>query len=115
MDASNARKRTVPVVAYRHAREVSMAREVASLIRTGPITRIFAHGLAGAAIVGTNLQLYQFRWHKIAGVYRKGLVGVLERPIASFTAEQLLDLSDMMERGIALPFRATEPAGATMH
>lgn len=74
-----------------------MQRESDVLTTIEPIIRIFAHGLAGAEVVGRNLCLYQFRWRKIGDIYRKAIVAVLERPICSFTPEQMLDLGDMLE------------------
>jgi hypothetical protein len=58
---------------------------------------MIADGLAGAEVVGKELWLYQFRWRKIGSVYRKMLVGVLQRPLTSFTPEQLLDLNNLLE------------------
>lgn len=60
----------------------------------GRVPRIVADGILGTEIVGPDLWIYLFRWREVNGVLGKVLVGIVERPLASFTPEQLLFLGE---------------------
>lgn len=69
-----------------------MMEERSGLIVSGPIVHIVADGIAAVEVVDADLRLYLFRWREISGVIRKSLIATVQRPIHTFSPEQLIYL-----------------------
>jgi hypothetical protein len=87
-----------------------MSDDVDELVDVGGYPEVYADGVGEVQILDSNARFLSFSWHRIDGVYRRGIVASIVRPVASLSGE-----AELVERAKKDPSRAVPVRLLTLH